>query len=97
MCFNYKVTARNLFRYKTRMLMTILGVAGCTALLVMGFVIRHYDPMRLIVNKLVLTRYFRSKFRKTHQDMNMLQWKKVRAGLNKFYQGQISPLEDRGN
>ena len=40
MSFNYKVTARNLFRYKTRMLMTILGVAGCTALLVMGFGIR---------------------------------------------------------
>lgn len=40
MSFNYKVTARNVFRYKGRMLMTILGVAGCTALLVMGFGIR---------------------------------------------------------
>ena len=38
--FTYKVTARNLFRYKKRMLMTIFGVAGCTALLVMGFGIR---------------------------------------------------------
>lgn len=38
--FNAKVTARNLFRYKTRMLMTIFGVAGCTGLLVMGFGIR---------------------------------------------------------
>ncbi len=40
MSFNYKVTARNLFRYKKRMLMTIIGIAGCTALLVMGFGIR---------------------------------------------------------
>lgn len=40
MSFTYKVTARNLFRYKKRMLMTIVGVAGCTALLVMGFGIR---------------------------------------------------------
>ncbi|MGL4482079.1 MAG: ABC transporter permease, partial [Lactococcus garvieae] len=40
MSFTYKVTARNLFRYKQRMLMTIVGVAGCTALLVMGFGIR---------------------------------------------------------
>lgn len=40
MSFTYKVTARNLFRYKKRMLMTIFGVAGCTALLVMGFGIR---------------------------------------------------------
>ncbi|HVJ47905.1 FtsX-like permease family protein [Desulfitobacterium sp.] len=38
--FNYKVTARNIFRYKKRMLMTILGVAGCTALIFMGFGIR---------------------------------------------------------
>lgn len=38
--FSKKVTARNLFRYKRRMLMTILGVAGCTALLVMGFGIK---------------------------------------------------------
>ena len=30
--FLQKVTARNLFRYKKRLLMTVLGVAGCTAL-----------------------------------------------------------------
>ena len=40
MSFSAKVTARNIFRYKSRMLMTILGVAGCTGLLVMGFGIR---------------------------------------------------------
>lgn len=38
--FSAKVTARNIFRYKSRMLMTILGLAGCTGLLVMGFGIR---------------------------------------------------------
>ena len=35
--FTWKVTARNLFRYKKRMLMTVIGVAGCTALLLTGF------------------------------------------------------------
>lgn len=40
MSFNHKITARNLFRYKARGLMTVIGVAGCTALLVMGFGIR---------------------------------------------------------
>lgn len=35
--FNYKITFRNLFRYKKRMFMTILGIAGCTALMLMGF------------------------------------------------------------
>lgn len=37
MSFSAKVTARNIFRYKSRMLMTIIGVAGCTGLLVMSF------------------------------------------------------------
>lgn len=35
--FMHKVTFRNLFRYKIRMFMTIIGVAGCTALIFMGF------------------------------------------------------------
>jgi putative ABC transport system permease protein len=38
--FSQKVTLRNLFRYKNRFVMTIIGVAGCTALLVTGFGIR---------------------------------------------------------
>ena len=35
--FVQKVTARNLFRYKQRMFMTVIGVAGCTALILTGF------------------------------------------------------------
>lgn len=35
--FSNKVTARNIFRYKQRFLMTIIGIAGCTALLLTGF------------------------------------------------------------
>ena len=35
--FIHKVTARNLFRYKKRFLMTVVGIAGCTALLLTGF------------------------------------------------------------
>src|SRR5699024_9224973 len=35
--FNYKITFRNVFRYKSRMLMTILGVAGSTGLILTGF------------------------------------------------------------
>ena len=35
--FNHKVTLRNIFRYKQRMIMTVLGIAGCMALLVTGF------------------------------------------------------------
>ncbi|MFR6277827.1 MAG: FtsX-like permease family protein [Acutalibacter sp.] len=38
--FTSKVTARNLFRYKKRFFMTVVGIAGCTALLVTGFGVR---------------------------------------------------------
>ena len=38
--FLNKVTARNLFRYKKRLFMTIGGIMGCTALLLCGFVIK---------------------------------------------------------
>lgn len=34
--FNQKVSYRNLFRYKSRMIMAIIGIAGCSALLVAG-------------------------------------------------------------
>lgn len=53
--FIKKVTARNLFRYKKRFFMTVIGVAGCTALLLTGFglqnaisaiVMWQYDQIR---------------------------------------------------
>lgn len=34
--FSWKVTLRNLFRYKKRLVMTVIGIAGCTALLLTG-------------------------------------------------------------
>ena len=40
MKFSQKVTARNIFRYKKRLSMTIIGIAGCTALLLAGFGLR---------------------------------------------------------
>ena len=35
--FTSKITARNIFRYKSRFLMTIAGIAGCAGLLIMAF------------------------------------------------------------
>ncbi|BDZ31779.1 ABC transporter permease [Lactiplantibacillus brownii] len=35
--FNHKITLRNLFRYKQRLLMTVLGIAGCMAMMITGF------------------------------------------------------------
>ncbi len=38
--FSWKITLRNLFRYKKRIVMTVLGIAGCMALLLTGFGIK---------------------------------------------------------
>jgi putative ABC transport system permease protein len=47
--FSQKVTARNLFRYKRRFFMTIIGIAGCTALLVAGFGLK--DSISAVASK----------------------------------------------
>ncbi len=39
--FLYKVSLRNLFRNKTRFLMTVVGIGGCCGLLITGFGIKH--------------------------------------------------------
>ena len=38
--FSHKVTVRNIFRYKKRFLMTIIGIMGCTSLILAGFGIK---------------------------------------------------------
>ena len=38
--FSWKVTIRNLVRYKRRLIMTLVGIAGCTALLLVAFGLR---------------------------------------------------------
>lgn len=46
--FTTKVTYRNIFRYKKRLVMTLTGIAGCTALLVTGFGLK--DSISDIIN-----------------------------------------------
>ena len=68
--FSWKVTCRNLFRYKKRFWMTVIGVAGCTSLLIAGFGISdslnaiitkqyedifHYDLMTVVTKEDALT------------------------------------------
>ena len=62
MSFSQKTTARNLFRYKKRFFMTVLGVAGCTALLLIGFGIQ--DSILPIVDK--------QSEQLTHNDMTIV-------------------------
>ena len=46
--FLYKVSLRNIFRYKKRFFMMVLGISGCTALLIAGFGIN--DSIKNIAN-----------------------------------------------
>jgi len=47
--FSNKVTIRNIFRYKKRVIMTIVGISGCTMLLIAGYGIK--DSIVNITNK----------------------------------------------
>lgn len=47
--FSTKVTARNLFRYRTRFLMTVIGIAGCCALILAS--LGMYDSVSAITAK----------------------------------------------
>lgn len=46
--FTYKATARNILRYKKHFFMTVIGIAGCTALMVAGFGIN--DSIKDVAN-----------------------------------------------
>lgn len=47
--FSYKATARNIFRNKKNLIMTITGIAGCTALMITAFGVK--DSIGVIVDK----------------------------------------------
>lgn len=49
MSFSWKVTFRNIFRYKKRLVMTVIGIAGCTGLLLTGLGLQ--DSVNDIIDK----------------------------------------------
>ncbi|MDH6365097.1 putative ABC transport system permease protein [Enterococcus sp. PF1-24] len=80
--FNQKVTMRNLFRYKQRMLMTVLGIAGCMSMIITGFGLK--DSISDIVN---------IQFNKIwhYQGIVTFNSKKDEAEREKYYQ-QLSEV-----
>ncbi|CAM3234571.1 ABC transporter permease [Streptobacillus ratti] len=52
--FSNKISLRNIFRYKGKMIMNILGITGCTALIFLGFAIKNSfsDISELQYNKI---------------------------------------------
>lgn len=55
--FTDKVTIRNIFRDKKRFVMTVIGVAGCAALLVTGFGVRDSVTGMVDLQYSVITQY----------------------------------------
>ncbi len=47
--FSWKITIRNIFRYKRRVIMTVIGIGGCTFLMLIGFALR--DSISVIGDK----------------------------------------------
>ncbi len=79
--FLHKVSIRNILRYKKRMVMMILGVGGCTALLLTGFGIRdsiqhivdyQYDEIELYDCSVTFTKALsmteQERFRSAHEE-----------------------------
>lgn len=69
--FSQKVAFRNLFRYKKRLIMTLIGVAGCTSLMFTGFGLR--DSITTIVEKQysVLHKYDMQIFYSSDEESNI--------------------------
>ncbi len=89
--FLQKVTARNIFRYKKRFYMTIIGIAGCSALLVAGFGI--HDSISDIVHQQYGAIYHYDSSISIKEDSqefkeNLLQIK----GIKEIYNEQLLPV-----
>ena len=82
--FSQKVTARNLFRYKKRLIMTIVGVAGCTALIFTGFGLR--DSISTIVGK----QYDQIRIYDMEVDVNENAPSVDMASLNNFLSSNVT-------
>ena len=78
--FISKVTVRNIFRYKKRFLMTVLGIAGCTALILTGFGIKDSIEMILTGQYGTLFKYDMSLV--TQSDMTDKQIYELRESLS---------------
>ena len=78
--FTWKVTMRNLFRYQKRFWMTVIGIGGCTALIVTGFGLHEsiFDVLNKQFDEI-------SQYDATvglHEDLTEEQHREVQSFLN---------------
>lgn len=76
--FMTKITFRNLFRYKSRMFMTIFGIGGCTALLFFGFAMTDSIEDTISIQKNEIINYdYISIFDKNAEDSDKDEYEKI--------------------
>ncbi len=80
--FIQKVTARNIFRYKKKFFMTIIGIAGCTALVVTGFGIK--DSVSALVPKQFSKVFNYNTQMIINENITTKDFEKIKEDLNSF-------------
>lgn len=89
--FLRKVTARNIFRYKKRFFMTVIGIAGCSALLVAGFGIN--DSISDIVHQQYeVINHFEASISVSNIDDNFEQTLKKQKGVTDIMEEDTLPI-----
>ncbi len=69
--FNQKVTMRNIFRYKKRFFMSVIGIAGCTGLIITGFGIKY--SVTEVVNRQYSTIFSYDAIMKLEEEIKPLE------------------------
>lgn len=102
--FTHKVTARNIFRYKLRMVMTIFGVAGTVALLFAGLGIRssisgvvEKQFGEIITYDLLLVENSTASEQEQKELTNFLQSKEVRQSLPVAFEQLTETIAQSGH
>lgn len=89
--FLRKVTARNIFRYKKRFFMTVIGIAGCSALLVAGFGIN--DSISDIVHQQYeVINHFEASINVSNIDDDFEQTLKKQKGVTDIMEEDTLPV-----
>ncbi|BDR60305.1 FtsX-like permease family protein [Lactobacillus xylocopicola] len=102
--FTHKVTARNIFRYKKRMLMTIFGVCGAATLLFSGFAVKNsISTMNkrqfsdLIHYNLIVAQKTPSSAKQKKLLENKLHQNNVKAEMQVYYESMTKAVGRTGD
>ncbi len=93
--FTQKVTARNLIRYKKRFFMTVIGISGCTALLVTGFGIKDSISPIVSLQYEELNRYQLMVVLKSEEALSGREFKSI-MGSKEEIEGSLPVMQNEG-